>query len=132
MSEKTRLNELTQQIIAAAIDVHHELGPGHLESGYDHCLGYEFVVRAIPFERQKGMPLTYKGQRLDCGYRVDFLVDNSVVVELKSIERFEPVHFAQLRSYLRLSNCTVGLLINFNVKWLTADGIRRLVNGFPD
>ena len=132
MDEKDRLNAITEKIIGAAIAVHNELGPGLLESPYDACLSYELLDRGLVFERQKPLPLTYRGLRLDCGYRVDLLVENSVIVEVKSIARFEPVHLAQLRSYLRLSGCKVGLLINFNVKWLTADGIKRVVNGFPE
>ena len=88
--------------------------------------------RGIAFERQKSLPLTYRGLHLDCGYQIDLLVDGAVIIEVKAIERFDAVHKAQLRSYLRLSGCKVGLLINFNVKWLTADGIKRVVNGFPE
>jgi GxxExxY protein len=132
MTEKDRLNGLTEQIISAAIAVHHELGPGMLESAYEACLTSELLDRGLPFERQKTLPLVYRGRVLDCGYRIDLLVESAVVVEVKSIERFERVHSAQLLSYLRLSGCKVGLLINFNVKWLVQDGIRRVVNGFPD
>ena len=82
-------------------------------------------------ERQKALPLTYRGQILDCGYRIDLMVERLVIVEVKAVERFERVHSAQLLSYLRLSGCKVGLLLNFNVKWLVDDGIKRVVNGFP-
>jgi len=132
MSEKDWLNGLTERIIAAAIAVHHELGPGMLESAYEACLAYELIDRGLAFERQKPLPLTYRGQRLDCGYRIDLLVENAVIVEVKSIERFDRVHGAQLVSYLRQTGCKVGLLINFNVKWLVRDGIMRKVNGFPE
>jgi GxxExxY protein len=129
---KERLNALTNQIIGAAIAVHHELGPGMLESSYGACLAYELMDRGHFVEREKTLPLIYRGQTLDCGYRLDILVEKLVVVEVKSIERFERVHSAQLLSYLRLSGCRVGLLINFNVKWLVENGIKRLVNDFPD
>jgi GxxExxY protein len=129
---KAELNSLTNIIIGAAIAVHHELGPGMLESAYEACLAYELLDRGSFVERQKTLPLVYRGQTIDCGYRMDLLIDRLVVVEVKSIERFERVHSAQLLSYLRLSGCKVGLLINFNVKWLVEDGVKRVVNGFPD
>jgi GxxExxY protein len=129
---KDKLNALTQAIIGAAIDVHHELGPGMLESAYDACLAYELLERGFRIERQKPMPLSYRGQVLDAGYRIDILVEDLVVVEVKTVEALCRVHSAQLLSYLKLSGCKVGLLINFNVKWLTENGIKRVVNGFPD
>jgi len=128
---KLALNDLTREIIGAAISVHHELGPGMLESAYEACLAFELIDRGMFVERQKPLPLVYRGQTLDCGYRVDLLVDGLVVVEVKSIERFERVHAAQLLSYLRLSGSKVGLLINFNVKRIVRDGLKRVVNGFP-
>ena len=128
---KDRLDALTQQIIGAAIAVHRELGPGLLESSYEACLTFELVERRLRFERQKPLPLVYRGRTLDCGYRIDLLVEEEVVVEVKSVERLEPIHIAQVLSYLRLSSRKVGLLINFNVKWLADRGIRRVVNGFP-
>jgi GxxExxY protein len=131
-SEKDRLNAITERIIGAAIDVHHELGPGMLESAYEACLAYELIERELLIERQKALPFVYKGQLVDCGFRLDLLVENAVVVEVKSIVRFERVHSAQLLTYLRRSKCCLGLLINFNVKWLAEDGIKRVVNGFPD
>jgi len=130
--EKDRLNALTERIIGSAIEVHHELGPGMLESAYEACLAYELIKRGLLIERQKALPFAYKGQLVDCGFRLDLLVEKAVVVEVKSIVRFERVHSAQLLTYLRQSKCCVGLLINFNVKWLAEDGIKRLVNGFPD
>jgi GxxExxY protein len=132
VSEKDRLNALTERIIEAAIAVHHELGPGMLESAYEACLAYELVDRGLAFERQKALPLNYRGQILDCGYRIDLLVEEAVVVEVKSIERFDRVHGGQLVSYLRQTGCKVGLAINFNVKWLVQGGIMRRVNGFPE
>jgi GxxExxY protein len=132
MSEKARLNALTESIIGAAISVHHALGPGMLESAYDTCLSYELIDRGLAIERQKPIPVIYRNQTLDCGYRLDLLVESSVVVEVKSVERLERVHAAQLRCYLGFSKCKVGLLINFNVKWLVQEGIKRIVNGFPE
>ncbi len=107
--------DLTSNIIAAAIDVHRELGPGLLESAYQASLCQELALRGIPFRSQVELPVEYKGVRLDCGYRIDLVVDNRVLVELKSVERFVAVHEAQLITYLRLSRLHVGLLINFNV-----------------
>jgi GxxExxY protein len=122
-------NEITQTIIGAAMAVHREFGPGLLESAYEACLAYELVQRGLKVERQKALPVIYHGVQLDCGYRIDMLVEDQVVVELKAVERLEPIHEAQLLSYLKLSGCKVGLLINFNVKVLK-NGIRRLVYGF--
>ena len=132
MDEKDVLNSLTEKIISAAIAVHRELGPGMLESAYEACLMYELLSRGLSVERQKPLPIVYQGQTMDCGYRLDLLVESKVVVEVKSVERFQPVHGAQLLSHLRFSECKVGLLINFNVKWLVKDGIKRIVNGFPE
>jgi GxxExxY protein len=129
---KERLNALTEQIIGAAITVHREVGPGMLESAYKMCLAHELTNRGFLVEREKALPMNYGGQTIECGYRLDLLVERLVVVEVKSIERFDRVHVAQLVSYLRLSGCMVGLLINFNVRWLVEDGIKRVVNGFPD
>ena len=115
MTERERLNGLTEQIIGAAIAVHHELGPGMLESAYEACLLYELLDLGMDVERQRPLPLKYRDQKLDCGFRVDLLVDKAVVVEVKSMERVEPVHKAQVLTYLRQTGCKVGLLINFNV-----------------
>ena len=128
---KYKLNEITRVIIGAAISVHKELGPGLLESAYEACLAYELAGKDLKIERQKSLPITYHGIQLDCGYRIDLLVEEKVIVEIKAIERMEPIHEAQLLSYLKLSGCEVGLLINFNVKVLK-NGIRRLVNKFQD
>jgi GxxExxY protein len=127
---REKLNEITEQVIASAIAVHRALGPGLLESAYEACLAYELADRALTFERQKGLPVTYRGVKVDCGYRIDLLVEGLMVVELKAVEKLEPIHEAQLLSYLKLSGCRVGLLINFNVKMLK-QGIRRMVNDFP-
>jgi GxxExxY protein len=124
------LDDLTEQIIGAAICVHRELGPGLLESAYDACMAFEFAERRLSYERQKALPVVYRGHFVDCGYRIDFLIEDLVVVELKAVERLEPVHTAQVISYLRLSGLRVGLLINFHVKWLRAGGLKRIVNGF--
>jgi GxxExxY protein len=132
MSERERLNTITEAIIKAAIAVHRELGPGLLESVYEAFLLFELLASGLHVVRQKPLAVTYRGQTLDGGYRIDLLVEDAVIVEVKSIDRFHPVHGAQLVSYLRLSGCKVGLLINFNVKWLVEDGIMRRVNGFPE
>lgn len=118
--------DLTGQIIAAAIEVHRELGPGLLESAYQACLAREFIVRGLSFEQEKPLPVEYRGVRVDCGYRLDFLVAGRVVVELKAVDVIAPVHEAQLLTYLRLTGCRVGLLINFNVPVLKS-GIKRRV-----
>jgi GxxExxY protein len=126
--DREQANLLSRQIIGAAIEVHRHLGPGLLESAYQVCMEREFQVRNIPFARQVDHPLSYKGRELDCAYRLDLLVGGLVVVELKAVEELAPVHEAQLLTYLRLTGCWLGLLINFNVIVLK-DGIRRLVNG---
>jgi GxxExxY protein len=128
-----RLNEITGHIISAAIEVHRELGPGLLESAYEACLAFEIRRRNLGVERQVPLPLLYRGSRmLDCGYRLHLVVEDAVVVEVKTIERFEPVHAAQMLPYLRLSHRTVGLLLNFHVKWLTEQGVKRFVLDFPE
>jgi GxxExxY protein len=118
--------ELTRQIYGAAIEVHRELGPGLLESAYEECLCREFELRRIPFRRQLELPIIYKGLQLSCGYRIDVLVDDAVILEIKSVEATLPIHEAQLLTYLRLSQKRVGLLMNFN-SLLMKDGIARLV-----
>jgi len=123
-----RENDISGKIIGAAIEVHRKLGPGLLESAYEECLCCEMALRGIKFERQVPLPLNYKGVDLDCGYRLDLLVEDKVIVELKSIETLEPIHDAQLLTYLKLRNARLGLIINFNVMMLK-DGVRRLVNG---
>lgn len=123
------INQITSAIIGAAIEVHRQLGPGLLESAYLECLSRELVLREIPFEREKPLPLEYKGVRLECGYRLDLLVAGCVVVEIKSLEALAPVHDAQLLTYLRLGGWRVGLLINFNVAVLK-NGIHRKILGY--
>jgi len=119
--------ELTGRIIGAAIEVHKNLGPGLLESVYQVCLAREMSLRKIPFEAEKQLPITYKGLSVDGGYRMDFLVEGKVV-ELKAVNELAPIHFAQLLTYLKLTNSKVGLLINFNVNVLTEGGVRRMAN----
>ncbi len=128
MSERERLNKITETIIGAAIQVHRTLGPGLLESAYVACLAYELEKKGLVVEQQKPVPLVYEDVRLECGYRMDLLVERSVVVEVKSIDALAPIHEAQTLSYLRLSGCRLALLINFNVTILK-DGIRRFING---
>ena len=123
------VNEITEKIIGAAIAVHKELGPGLLESAYEACLAYALSQRGLRFQRQKELPITYRNVSLECGYRIDLLVEDTVIVELKAVEELAPIHEAQLISYLKLSGKKVGLLINFNVTVLK-DGIRRLVNNY--
>ena len=118
--------ELTSAIIGGAIEVHRALGPGLLESAYEECLCHELGLRGLAFARQVALPVGYKGVHLDCGYRLDIVVENAVVLELKSVEKVDPVHHAQLLSYLKLSGKKVGLLINFNTPVLK-DGIVRRV-----
>lgn len=120
------VNEITEAIIGAAIEVHRTLGPGLLESAYEECLCRELSLRSIAFLRQSPLPIRYKGVMLDCGYRIDILVSGVVVVEIKSVARLEPIHEAQLLTYLKLGGWKVGLLMNFNVPVLKR-GIRRRV-----
>ena len=120
------VNRLTESIIGSAIAVHRELGPGLLESAYEACLAYEMTSRGISFERQMDLPVSYRGVTIDCGYRLDFLVEEIVILELKAVESIHPVHEAQLLSYLKLADKPLGLIINFNVK-LLVDGIKRMV-----
>ncbi len=131
MYKSSGINTLTQQIIGAAIEVHRALGPGLLESAYEACLCRELSLRQIPFECQVQLPVSYKGVRVDCGYRLDILVDNIVPVELKAVEQLLPVHEAQVLSYLRLGGWQVGLLINFHVPILR-QGIKRIVLGLSE
>jgi GxxExxY protein len=130
--DAARLNALTEQIIAAAISVHRTLGPGLLESAYEACLFHELVARGLKVERQKPLPLVYEGVKLDCAYRTDLVVEDSVIVEVKSVAKLDRVHEAQMLSYLKISKKCVGLVLNFNVKILTHGGIMRKVNGFPE
>jgi GxxExxY protein len=121
------INDLTREVIGAAIEVHKTLGPGLLESVYEECLCREFDLRKIPYERQKELPIEYKGIKLDCGYRLDILVADRLVLELKACESIQGIHEAQLLTYLKLTGIKLGLLINFNVRVLK-DGIKRIAN----
>lgn len=124
-------NQITEGIIGAAIEVHTQLGPGLLESAYQECLARELFLRNVQFDREVPVPVVYKGVQLECGYRLDFLVNNSVVVEIKAVDGIPPVFEAQLVTYLSLSGWQVGLLINFNVLMLK-DGIRRKVLNYQE
>jgi GxxExxY protein len=127
----TQINLLTHEVIGAAIEVHRKLGPGLLESAYQECLCRELALRGIPFERERPLPLEYKGIRLQCGYRLDILVGGRVVVEVKSVKTLGPIHDAQVLTYLRLGGWRVGLLINFNVVVLK-NGIHRKILGYAN
>jgi GxxExxY protein len=119
------INDLTWEIIGAAIEVHKTLGPGLLESAYEECLCHELAIKRIQFERQKPLPIEYKDVKLDCGYRLDIVIENRIIVELKACENLIPIYDAQLLTYLKLTDLKVGLLINFNVPILK-QGIKRL------
>ena len=131
MHQQTKIsmknNELSSKIIGAAIEVHNTLGPGLLESAYEECLCHELGLRSTSCERQKALPIIYKSKKLDCGYRLDIVVENLIILELKCCKKIEPIHKAQLLAYLKLSNLNLGLLLNFNVP-LMRDGIVRIVN----
>ena len=120
------INEITHEILDAAYKVHSELGPGLLESSYQACLVYELKEKGLKVEVEKPLPLVYKEIKLNIGYRIDILVENKVVVELKTVDVFNDVHIAQVLTYLKLSGCKVGLLLNFYTKHLK-DGIKRLI-----
>jgi GxxExxY protein len=126
------LNEITDAIIDCALAVHRELGPGLLESCYEECLTFVLLERGLNVERQKPLPLTFRGHHIGCAYRLDLLVEDAVVVEVKAVDRFERVHTAQVLTYLRLADRRVGLLLNFNVKLLMRDGFKRLVYNFQE
>jgi len=125
---RLKADGLSREIIGAAIEVHKRLGPGLLESAYEECLCCELGLRGIEFKRQVPLPVIFKGQKLDCGYRLDMIVEDLVLIEVKAVEEIAPIHEAQLLTYLRLRDSWLGLIINFNVLMLK-DGIRRLVNG---
>ena len=124
-TELAEIDEVTERVIGAGIEVHRELGPGLLESAYEECLAREFALRRIPFDRQKPIPLTYKGAQIDVGFRADFVVAGKVVVELKSVDSLEPIHEAQVLTYLKLTGLRIALLMNSNAKVL-ARSVRRL------
>jgi GxxExxY protein len=131
MQDKFELDQITRRIIGAAIEVHKTVGPGLLESAYQACLAFELREQGLKVEEQLPLPVVYKNVKLDCGYRIDLLVENEIVIEIKAIETLAPIHDAQLLSYLRLSGKRVGLLMNFHVRVLK-DGLKRIVNEFPD
>src|SRR4030067_1551764 len=131
MDEGERLDRITSDVIGCAIKVHKELGPGLLESAYEACLVYELVDHGWRIERQRPLPVRYRQVELECGYRLDLVVEEQVIVEVKSVESLLPIHKAQLLSYLRLAGCRVGLLINFNVRVLK-EGLTRAANDFPE
>jgi GxxExxY protein len=130
MQEVDRLDQISRRIIGAAIEVHRHLGPGLLESAYETCLVFEFRKLGLRVEEQKPLPVIYKEVRLDCGYRLDLVVEDEIIVEVKAVEKLLPIHEAQLLSYLRLSHRKVGLLMNFHVPVLK-NGLKRIVNEFP-
>lgn len=131
IDNKMTLNELTEKIIGAAIKVHRTLGPGFLESVYQAALAYELERANIPFEKEKSLPVPYEDIILEVGFRCDFLVDNRVIIECKSVKEFAPIDHAQILNYLKISDLQIGLLINFNVLKLTS-GIKRIVNNFNE
>jgi GxxExxY protein len=131
MRENERLDEISHRIIGAAIEVHRHLGRGLLESAYQSCLAFELKRLGLKLEEQKPLPVVYKEVKLDCGYRLDLVVEDEIIVEIKTIERLLPIHDAQLLSYLRLAKKRVGLLMNFHVPVLR-NGLKRRVNEFPD
>lgn len=123
------LDDLTGEIIGAAIEIHREIGPGLLESAYEHCMCHELGLRGIAFQRQVPLPVVYKGTQLDCGYRMDLVVADRVIVEMKTVDKLMPIHEAQLLTYLKLYHRQLGLLLNFKVPVLK-DGIKRIVNNY--
>jgi GxxExxY protein len=129
--EKAFLNELSNQVIRGALRVHTALGSGLLESAYERCLDFELADMGLSVERQVGVPLVYRGRRIECAYRIDLVVEKSLIVEVKAVEKLHPIHSAQLLSQLRLSGLKLGLIINFHERSLK-NGIIRVVNGFPE
>lgn len=125
------VNKITERIIGACIEIHRQMGPGLLESAYEECLCHELTSAGLKFERQKPLPVSCKGVKLDCGYRLDLIVEAQVIVELITVDEIQPIHDAQLLTYLKLSGVSVGLLINFNVPVLK-QGVKRIVNNFQE
>lgn len=126
-----RMNDITEKVIGACIEIHRALGPGLLESAYEECLCHELSLVDLRFDLQKSVPVVYKDVKLDCGYRLDVVVENQIILELKTVESLLPVHEAQLLTYLKLTGLMLGLLINFNVPVLTR-GLKRIVNNFDE
>jgi GxxExxY protein len=131
-SEGKRLNDLSEKIIGAAITVHRALGPGLLEAPYEECLCHELEKCGLTFERQKPLPLVYGRVKLACAYRMDLVVEKAIIVEVKAVAKVDRVHEAQLISYLKISGLRLGLLLNFNVRNVSREGIVRKVNDFPE
>src|SRR5258705_14016630 len=127
-AEKQRLNELSRKVIGLCIEIHRELGPGLLESAYEECLAYELSKAGLRFERQRALPVRYKEVQLDCGYRLDLVIEDALIVELKAVAESHPIHEAQLLTYLKLDKKSLGLLINFNVP-LLKKGVKRVASG---
>jgi GxxExxY protein len=121
-----QFDELSKRVIGCAIEVHRNLGPGLLESTYEQCLAHELKCAGLPFMLQHPLPVNYNGVKLDCGYRVDLLVDNKIIIELKSVDKVLPIHQAQLLTYMKLAGIKIGLLMNFNVRFMK-NGIKRMV-----
>jgi GxxExxY protein len=128
---RRKMDELSGRIIGGAIEVHRALGPGLLESMYEECLSHEMSLQGMTFERQKPLPIVYKGVEMECGYRIDFLVQEQVVVEIKVVDALHPIHHAQLLTYLKVGSWQIGLLINFNVPVLKR-GLQRVVLNYSD
>jgi GxxExxY protein len=128
-AETQSFNQITERVIGVCIEIHKQLGPGLLESAYEECVCYELAQIGMHFERQKPLPVKYKNINLDCGYRLDLVVEGKVILELKTVEQLLPIHGAQLLTYLKLSGLTLGLLVNFNVAMLKL-GIKRIANNF--
>jgi GxxExxY protein len=132
MSEResnwVRINSITEKVIGCAIEVHRAIGPGLLESAYEECLCYELKEQGLNFKRQVPLPVVYKGVKLDCGYVLDIIVEDLVILEIKAVERVMPIHEAQLLSYLRMLDKRIGLILNFNMP-IMKNGIKRIVNG---
>lgn len=126
LSDDMDINKLSERVIGCAIEVHRTLGPGLLESAYEQCIAKEFQLAGIHFNRQATIPVNYKDLRLDCGYRIDFLVEDIILLELKSVEKISDIHKAQLLTYMKLTAAKLGLLINFNVK-LLKEGLHRFI-----
>lgn len=126
--QRQKLNELSAKVIGACIEIHRELGPGLLESAYEECLAYELSKSGLRFERQKPLPVRYKEVKLDCGYRLDFVIEGTLIVEIKAVTELLPIHEAQLLTYLKLEKQPLGLLINFNVPTLK-QGVKRVAQG---
>jgi len=130
-AETQSFGGITEQVIGCCIEIHKQLGPGLLESAYEQCLCYELSALGVAFERQKPLPMKYKTVNLDCGYRLDLVIQGKIILELKTVENLLPIHEAQLLTHLKLSGLTLGLLINFNVPVLQ-NGIKRIANNFID